>query len=103
MTISLTGDARQLLGEVAAAGGNMLVTGTPGSGKTTLLKQLVTSPAGRGSSCCPSRSGSGYAGSRGQRGTSCQGTDRAGEPHAGRHVRTSTQVLRPGSQAARPA
>ena len=44
MAVSSTGDARELLGQVAAGGGNLLIVGRPGSGKTTLLKQLVAAP-----------------------------------------------------------
>ncbi|MFI7114137.1 hypothetical protein ACIBK9_48040 [Nonomuraea sp. NPDC050227] len=39
--ISRVGAADQLLDEVAASGGNLLIVGRSGSGKTTLLKQLV--------------------------------------------------------------
>ncbi|MGW4793151.1 SUMF1/EgtB/PvdO family nonheme iron enzyme [Nonomuraea sp. NPDC004297] len=39
------GAADQLLDEVAAAGGNLLIVGRSGSGKTTLLKQLVARSA----------------------------------------------------------
>jgi hypothetical protein len=46
--VSSAGDARELLGQVAADGGNLLIVGRPGSGKTTLLKQLVAAPAGPG-------------------------------------------------------
>lgn len=42
------GPARELLSEIAAAGGNMLVVGPPGSGKTTLLKQLAAAPVAPG-------------------------------------------------------
>ena len=48
MGVSSAGDARELLGHVAAGGGNLLIVGRPGSGKTTLLKQLVAAPAGTG-------------------------------------------------------
>jgi len=48
MEVSSAGDARELLGQVAAGGGNLLVVGRPGSGKTTLLKQLVAAPAAAG-------------------------------------------------------
>lgn len=43
--ISKVGAADQLLDEVAAAGGNLLIVGRSGSGKTTLLKQLVARSA----------------------------------------------------------
>jgi hypothetical protein len=48
LTVSTTGDARDLLAHVAAGGGNLLIVGRPGTGKTTLLKELVAAPAGRG-------------------------------------------------------
>ncbi len=44
MEVSAAGDARELLGHVAADGGNLLIVGPPGGGKTTLLKQLVADP-----------------------------------------------------------
>jgi energy-coupling factor transporter ATP-binding protein EcfA2 len=43
MQISSAGAASDLLGQVAATGGNLLIVGRPGSGKTTLLKQFVVS------------------------------------------------------------
>ncbi|HVB43030.1 MAG TPA: SUMF1/EgtB/PvdO family nonheme iron enzyme [Streptosporangiaceae bacterium] len=46
LAVSAAGDAGGLLGQVAVAGGNMLIVGRPGTGKTTLLKQLVAAPAG---------------------------------------------------------
>ena len=45
MEVSSAGDARELLAQLAAGGGNMLIVGRPGSGKTTLLKQLAAAPA----------------------------------------------------------
>ena len=48
MEVSSAGDARELLGHVAAGGGNMLIIGGPGSGKTTLLKQLAAAPGSGG-------------------------------------------------------
>ena len=48
MEVSSAGAARELLGQLAADGGNLLIVGGPGSGKTTLLKQLVADPAGAG-------------------------------------------------------
>lgn len=44
LTVSTTGDARELLARVAADGGNLLIVGRPGTGKTTLLKELVAIP-----------------------------------------------------------
>jgi Sulfatase-modifying factor enzyme 1 len=41
MLVSSAGAASELLGQVAARGGNLLIVGRPGSGKTTLLKQMV--------------------------------------------------------------
>ena len=41
MTITRAGSAAELLAEMAADGGNLLVVGRPGTGKTTLLKHLV--------------------------------------------------------------
>ncbi len=46
--ISLSGAAPDLLDQLAADGGNLLILGRPGSGKTTLLKKLVTAAPGRG-------------------------------------------------------
>jgi energy-coupling factor transporter ATP-binding protein EcfA2 len=46
LEVSSAGDARELLGRVAAGGGNLLIVGRPGSGKTTLLKQLAAAPPG---------------------------------------------------------
>ncbi|MET8049527.1 SUMF1/EgtB/PvdO family nonheme iron enzyme [Streptosporangium sp. NPDC005286] len=43
--VSQVGAADQLLDEVAASGGNLLIVGRSGSGKTTLLKQLVARSA----------------------------------------------------------
>jgi hypothetical protein len=48
MEVSSAGDARELLGRVAAGGGNLLIVGGAGSGKTTLLKELAAAPAGAG-------------------------------------------------------
>ena len=48
MTISATGNARDLTARLAGAGGNLLVIGPPGSGKTTLLKQLAITPPAEG-------------------------------------------------------
>jgi hypothetical protein len=42
MTITRAGSAVELLDEVAASGGNLLIVGRPGTGKTTLLKHLVS-------------------------------------------------------------
>ena len=44
MALSAGGSALDLLGQVAARGGNLLIVGPPGSGKTTLLKQFVVAP-----------------------------------------------------------
>lgn len=41
MVITRAGSAAELLDEMAAGGGNLLVVGRPGTGKTTLLKHLV--------------------------------------------------------------
>jgi hypothetical protein len=46
MRISKAGTASQLLEELAASGGNLLIVGRPGSGKTTLLKRLVAAAPG---------------------------------------------------------
>jgi formylglycine-generating enzyme required for sulfatase activity/energy-coupling factor transporter ATP-binding protein EcfA2 len=46
MRISRTGAAADLLEQVAAGGGNLLIVGRPGSGKTTLLKHLTTAAGG---------------------------------------------------------
>lgn len=43
--VTRVGAADQLLDEVAATGGNLLIVGRSGSGKTTLLKQLVARSA----------------------------------------------------------
>ncbi|MEU6715022.1 SUMF1/EgtB/PvdO family nonheme iron enzyme [Nonomuraea sp. NPDC046802] len=43
--VTRIGAADQLLDEVAASGGNLLIVGRAGSGKTTLLKQLVARSA----------------------------------------------------------
>ena len=48
MLVSSAGTAPELLGQVAAGGGNLLIVGRPGSGKTTLLKQLVAAEPGAG-------------------------------------------------------
>jgi len=46
--VSRIGAADQLLDDVAATGGNLLIVGRSGSGKTTLLKQLVARSATAG-------------------------------------------------------
>ncbi len=46
MRIAKAGTASQLLEELAASGGNLLIVGRPGSGKTTLLKRLVAAAPG---------------------------------------------------------
>lgn len=46
--VSRIGAADQLLDDVAATGGNLLIVGRAGSGKTTLLKQLVARSATAG-------------------------------------------------------
>jgi hypothetical protein len=48
MEVCSAGPARELLSNIATAGGNMLIVGPPGSGKTTLLKQLAATPAAPG-------------------------------------------------------
>lgn len=48
MTVAAEGNALDLLGRLAADGGNLLVIGPPGSGKTTLLKQLTAAPPDTG-------------------------------------------------------
>ena len=48
MRITAAGPAADLLDQVAASGGNLLIVGRPGTGKTTLLKHLVTSIASAG-------------------------------------------------------
>ncbi len=48
MAISSAGAATELIGQVAARGGNLLIVGRPGAGKTTLLKQMVAVAAGPG-------------------------------------------------------
>jgi hypothetical protein len=48
MEVSSAGDARELLNDLASAGGNLLIVGRPGTGKTTLIKQLVAVPQATG-------------------------------------------------------